>query len=48
MLRPVHPDDAPALCEIYNHYVLHTPITFEEDPVTPESMRERVVRKTAS
>ena len=43
MLRPVHPDDAPAICAIYNHYVLDTPITFEEIPVAPEEMRQRIL-----
>ena len=43
MVRPAHPDDALAICEIYNHYILHTTITFEEDPLTPDEMRERIV-----
>jgi L-amino acid N-acyltransferase YncA len=36
MIRSVHVEDAAQLCEIYNHYVLNTPITFEEEAVTVE------------
>jgi L-amino acid N-acyltransferase YncA len=46
MLRPASPDDAPDLCEIYNHYVLETPITFEEVSVSPEVMRQRILEIT--
>jgi len=46
MTRPVCPDDASSICEIYNHYILHTPITFEEYPLTPEDMRQRIVETT--
>jgi phosphinothricin acetyltransferase len=46
MLRTVHPDDAPSIAEIYNHYVLNSPATFEEVPVTPEEMRQRIVETT--
>ena len=28
--------DLPRLTEIYNHYVTHTPITFDVEPYTPE------------
>ena len=46
MPRPVHPDDAPAICEIYNHYILHSPITFEEHPLTPGDMLQRILETT--
>jgi len=46
MLRNVHPDDAPAICEIYNHYILESPATFEEIPVAPEEMRQRILEAT--
>jgi L-amino acid N-acyltransferase YncA len=46
MLRPVHPDDAPSICDLYNHYIQHSPATFEETPVTPEEMRQRIVDTT--
>ena len=46
MIRPVHPDDAPSICEIYNHYILETPITFEEEPLTPDDMLQRILDTT--
>jgi phosphinothricin acetyltransferase len=39
-VRPATADDLPRLVEIYNHYVLHTPVTFDIEPVTLE---QRVV-----
>jgi phosphinothricin acetyltransferase len=35
-LRPAVRDDLPRLTEIYNHYVIHTPITFDLEPYTVE------------
>jgi len=34
-IRPVTLDDAEQIAEIYNHYVLTSTITFEEEPVSP-------------
>ena len=31
--------DLPALVEIYNHYVVHTPVTFDTETFTPEQKR---------
>ena len=31
--------DLTALTDIYNHYVVHTPITFDVNPLTPEERR---------
>ena len=31
--------DLPALTEIYNHYIIHTPITFDLRPATPDERR---------
>lgn len=42
MIRTAATDDAPQICDIYNHYVLNTPITFEEQPVTCDDMAERI------
>ena len=42
MIRQATMDDAAQLCDIYNHYVLETPITFEEQPVTIEDMVQRI------
>jgi phosphinothricin acetyltransferase len=46
MLRTVHPDDAPAIAAIYNHYILNSPATFEEVPVTPGEMQKRIAETT--
>lgn len=35
-VRPALRDDLPRLTEIYNHYVLYTPITFDIEPYTVE------------
>jgi len=42
MIRPATPADAAAIAAVYNHYVLHTPVTFEEDAVTTEEMAGRI------
>jgi phosphinothricin acetyltransferase len=42
ILRPCQPSDSPQLCEIYNHYIRHTVITFEETPLALEEMAARV------
>ena len=36
------PADAGAVAAIYNHYVLHTVVTFEEEPVTADEMSRRI------
>lgn len=46
MLRKVDPEDAASICEIYNHYVLHTPVTFEETALTAQEMRSRILKVT--
>jgi len=38
-IRPGCDADLPALVEIYNHYIHHTPITFDLEPYTVESRR---------
>ncbi|MGB0083551.1 MAG: N-acetyltransferase family protein [Terracidiphilus sp.] len=48
MLRDVHPYDAFSISEIYNHYVQHTPITFEETPIAPDDMRSRILKITSA
>ena len=35
-IRPAVRGDLPRLTEIYNHYVLHTPVTFDVEPYTVE------------
>lgn len=36
IVRPAVEADLPRINEIYNHYVVHTPITFDIDPITME------------
>ena len=42
MIRLAIPSDANVIAAIYNHYVLNTTITFEEDAVTQEEMASRI------
>jgi len=46
MLRPVRLDDAPSICDTYNHYIQHSPATFEEVPLTPGDMHQRILETT--
>lgn len=39
-IREARADDLPALLAIYNHYVLHTPATFDVEPRTLAQRRE--------
>ena len=41
-IRPATAADVDRLCAIYNEYVLNDVATFEEDPVFPADMRQRV------
>ena len=40
VIRLAREADLPALTDIYNHYVLHTPITFDLQPFSVEQRRE--------
>ena len=40
LVRPATDDDLPALTDIYNHYVVNTPITFDLQPFTVDERRE--------
>jgi L-amino acid N-acyltransferase YncA len=42
IVRSVARADAPALTEIYNHYVTTSIVTFEEQPVTTEEFSRRI------
>ncbi len=46
MLRPVRPDDALAIADIYNHYILNSPATFEEAPLAAVEMQQRIEETT--
>ena len=41
VIRPAEQRDSAALCGIYNHYIAHTFITFEEDLLSNTDMGER-------
>lgn len=41
MIRTATPDDAERTAAIYNHFVEHTVVTFEETPISPAEMRTR-------
>ena len=43
MIRKVKPEDASGIISIYNHYVLHTDITFETEEVTISEMSQRIL-----
>jgi len=46
-IRPAAPADGAQLAAIYNHYVLHTTVTFEEEAVTGEAMGDRVIEASS-
>jgi len=48
MIRPIEAKDAAACCDIYNHYIEHTIVTFEEVPIDAGEMRHRIDTITAS
>lgn len=42
MIRKVNIIDAHQICNIYNYYIEHTNITFEENPISVVEMSERI------
>jgi L-amino acid N-acyltransferase YncA len=44
MVRVADPNDAPRIAEIYNYYITHTTVTFEEEPISAETIRERMAK----
>ncbi|MCE3259315.1 MAG: phosphinothricin acetyltransferase [Bacteroidetes bacterium] len=42
MIRPARAGDATQIADIYNYYILNTTVTFEEQPVPPETMQSRI------
>lgn len=46
LIRSAVPADAPRICEIYNHHVRETVVTFEEQPVTGDEMARRIAETT--
>lgn len=47
-IRPAAGDDTARICEIYNHYVTNTIVTFEEVPVPIDDMSKRIEEVTAA
>ncbi|MGG7176885.1 N-acetyltransferase family protein [Clostridium paraputrificum] len=45
MIRKVVIEDAKAIVDIYNYYILNTNITFEEEKLNQEDMEERIKEK---
>jgi L-amino acid N-acyltransferase YncA len=41
-IRDANPGDAAAIAAIYNHYVLHTVVSMEEQPVSDAEMAQRI------
>ena len=48
MIRPATLTDAAAIAAIYNHYVLTTSVTFEEDAVATAEMAQRMADTRAA
>lgn len=42
MIRPVKISDSESICHIYNHFVSHSIVTFEEEPISIEEMKRRI------
>jgi len=47
-IRAAVPGDGAAICAIYNHYVSNTAISFEEEPVSPSEMEQRIADVASS
>ena len=48
MIRPVQSSDARAIRDIYNYYIEHTVITFEEDILSADEMETRIRKISAA
>jgi phosphinothricin acetyltransferase len=48
MIRPVIAQDIPSICEIYNHYIGNTFITFETETISTDEMEKRIEAVIAS
>lgn len=47
-IRPYQIGDEVAISAIYNHYILHSTVTFEEEPLSHAQMAERIHKYTQS
>ena len=41
-IRAYRPGDENGICEIYNYYIKETIVTFEEEPLSTQQMRDRI------
>lgn len=48
MIRPAIATDADSIARIYNHYILNTVITFEEQAVSAPEIAERIAEVTSA
>jgi L-amino acid N-acyltransferase YncA len=48
LIRAVGEGDSKRICEIYNHYVQHTCISFEEAPISRAEMEKRIAVITSA
>jgi len=48
LIRPATSADCDAVARIYNHYIEHTVVTFEEEPVAPDDMAARMREVTSA
>ncbi|MBN1317255.1 MAG: N-acetyltransferase [Anaerolineales bacterium] len=48
MIRQIKLDDAESICNIYNHYVQNTTISFEQNPLSVEEMQSQIENGTKS
>ena len=48
MIRPATASDADSIARIYNHYILNTIITFEEQAVSAQEIAGRIREVTSS
>ncbi len=47
MIREIIPADIPEICDIYNYYIEHTIISFEEKSIQASEMENRIADITA-
>lgn len=46
MIRTIKPEDASAICQIYNYYIINSVVTFEEEAVSVAEMKSRIEHNT--
>src|SRR5215217_5617533 len=44
MIRKVTIKDARDICSIYNYHIVNTTVTFEEEPISEDEMKQRIIR----